>query len=223
MGARPAARRGAGHARRRLPPVAAEPGEPTPPAAPLAVLSPRVAADMFWLGRYAERAEGTARLLRAVTDRWADFQDSPEPAGRHALETLLRATTAVTATAPGFLGAGAGRRLAEPGAELVSLITDRDREGTLAFAVHRLTAAAQAVREQLSTDTWLVLGRLDDGARRAGRDHPGVDRPVRRAVPGAGRAAGAGRAVRREPGPGLGLVPARRRSPDRARPARRAC
>jgi uncharacterized circularly permuted ATP-grasp superfamily protein/uncharacterized alpha-E superfamily protein len=143
-----------------LPPVVTEPGEPTP-VAPPAVLSPRVAADMFWLGRYAERAEGTARLLRAVTDRWADFQDSPEPAGRHALETLLRATTAVTATAPGFLGAGAGRRLAEPGAELVSLITDRDREGTLAFAVHRLTAAAQAVREQLSTDTWLVLGRLD--------------------------------------------------------------
>src|SRR5262249_34661881 len=67
--------------------------EPAGPVAPLVVLSPRVAADMFWLGRYAERAEGTARLLRAVTDRWADFQSSPDPAGRHALEALLRATT----------------------------------------------------------------------------------------------------------------------------------
>ena len=27
--------------------------------------------------------------------------------------------------------------------------------------MHRLTTAAHAVREQLSTDTWLVLGRLD--------------------------------------------------------------
>jgi uncharacterized alpha-E superfamily protein len=139
-----------------------EPAEPVPVPAPPDVLSPRVAADLFWLGRYAERAEGTARLLRAVTDRWADFQSSPEPAGRYALETLLRATTAVTMTAPGFLGEDAAGRLAAPGPELVSLITNRERPGTLAYAVHRLTRAAQAVREQLSTDTWLVLGRLDD-------------------------------------------------------------
>ncbi len=49
-------------------------------------LSPRVAADLFWLGRYAERAEGTARLLRAVADRFADFRSSPEPAGGEVLE-----------------------------------------------------------------------------------------------------------------------------------------
>ncbi len=117
------------------------------------VLSARVAADLFWLGRYAERAEGTARLLRAVADRWADFQTTPEPAGGHALATLLRATTAVTLTAPGFGD--------DPGPGLLSLLTDRTRPGTLAHAVHRLIGAAQAVREQLSTDTWFVLGRLE--------------------------------------------------------------
>ncbi len=110
-------------------------------------LSPRVAADLFWLGRYAERAEGTARLLRAVADRFADFRSSPEPAGGEALDVLLRAATAVTAT--------------PEGTALHTLLTDRELPGTLAYAVHRLTAAAQAVREQLSTDTWLVLGRLD--------------------------------------------------------------
>jgi uncharacterized circularly permuted ATP-grasp superfamily protein/uncharacterized alpha-E superfamily protein len=110
-------------------------------------LSPRVAADLFWLGRYAERAEGTARLLRAVADRFADFHSSPEPAGGEALDVLLRAATAVTAT--------------PEGTPLHTLLTDRDLPGSLAYAVHRLTAAAQAVREQLSTDTWLVLGRLD--------------------------------------------------------------
>ena len=70
-----------------------------PPAAGAeAPLSPRVAADLFWLGRYAERAEGTARLLRAVADRFADFRSSPEPAGGEALDVLLRAATAVTTT-----------------------------------------------------------------------------------------------------------------------------
>ena len=66
-----------------------------------APLSPRVAADLFWLGRYAERAEGTARLLRAVADRFADFRSSPDPAGGEALGVLLRAATAVTTTPQG--------------------------------------------------------------------------------------------------------------------------
>lgn len=118
-------------------PLDAEPG----------TLSPRVAADLFWLGRYAERAEDTARLLRAVSDRLTDFQTSPDSAGGGALDVLLRATAAVTAT--------------PEGTDLFALVTDRNRPGTLAYAVHRLTGAAQAVREQLSTDTWLVLGRLD--------------------------------------------------------------
>lgn len=122
---------------------------------PADTLSPRVAADLFWLGRYAERAEDTARLLRAVADRWADFRTSPEDAGGRALEVLLRATSAVTATGPGFGGP-------DPGPELLALLTDRDRPGTLAHAVHRLVGAAQAVREQLSNDTWFVLGRLEE-------------------------------------------------------------
>lgn len=116
-------------------------------ADPVGALSPRVAADLFWLGRYAERAESTARLLRAVADRFADFRSSPEPAGGEALDVLLRAATTVTAT--------------PAGTSLHTLVTDRELPGTLAYAVHRLTAAAQSVREQLSTDTWLVLGRLE--------------------------------------------------------------
>lgn len=118
-----------------------------PPEVEPGSLSPRVAADLYWLGRYAERAEDTARLLRAVSDRITDFQTSPEPAGGGALEVLLRATATVTVT--------------PRGTDLFTLVTDRSRPGTLAYAVHRLTGAAQAVREQLSTDTWLVLGRLD--------------------------------------------------------------
>jgi uncharacterized circularly permuted ATP-grasp superfamily protein/uncharacterized alpha-E superfamily protein len=136
-------------------------------------LSPRVAADLFWLGRYAERAEGTARLLRAVADRFADFRSSPEPAGGEALDVLLRAATAVTAT--------------PKGTPLHTLLTDRELPGTLAYAVHRLTASAQAVREQLSTDTWLVLGRLESVLAQlaaAGPDGADASRALSRVLEG---------------------------------------
>jgi uncharacterized circularly permuted ATP-grasp superfamily protein/uncharacterized alpha-E superfamily protein len=135
--------------------------EATPSQMHPLTVSPRVTEDMFWLGRYAERAEDTARLLRAVTDRWSDFQSSPEPAGAEALTVLLEALTVVTATWPGFTGVEAGGRVRAPQGELASLLLDEHREGTLAYAVRRLTEVAGDVREQLSTDTWMVLGSVE--------------------------------------------------------------
>jgi uncharacterized circularly permuted ATP-grasp superfamily protein/uncharacterized alpha-E superfamily protein len=135
--------------------------EATPSQVHPLTVSPRVTEDMFWLGRYAERAEDTARLMRAVTDRWSDFQSSPEPAGAEALTVLLEGLTVVTGTWPGFAGAEAGGRVRAPQGELASLLLDEHREGTLAYAVRRLTEVAGDVREQLSTDTWMVLGSVE--------------------------------------------------------------
>lgn len=142
------------------------PGQPwvreaTPSQVLPLTVPPRVIENMFWLGRYAERAEETARLLRAVIDRWADFHGSPEPAAAGVLSVLLGTLTTVTATWPGFLGPDSPQRIAAPAAELSSLILDDTRAGSLAYAVRRLTEVAGDVREQLSTDTWLVLGSLD--------------------------------------------------------------
>ncbi|WP_019877826.1 circularly permuted type 2 ATP-grasp protein [Sporichthya polymorpha] len=135
--------------------------EATPSQVLPLTITPRVTEDMFWLGRYAERAEDTARLVRAVNDRWADFHHSPERTGAAALAVLLETLTRVTATTPGFLGVDADTRFAGRAGELLSLVLDEEREGTLAFAVRRLTEVSGDVREQLSTDTWLVLGGLE--------------------------------------------------------------
>ncbi len=126
------------------------------------VVSPRMAEDLFWLGRYTERAEATTRLLRTVRDRSGDFTHSPEPAGAACLSALLTVLTTVTATWPGFT---VESRRDDPQAELLALVVDATRPGTLAHSVHHLTAATQAVRDQLSPDTWLVLGSLDAALR----------------------------------------------------------
>jgi uncharacterized circularly permuted ATP-grasp superfamily protein/uncharacterized alpha-E superfamily protein len=144
--------------------------------------SPRVIEDMFWLGRYAERAEDTARLLRAVNDRWEDFHHSPEQHGAAALAVLLRTLSRVTGTAPGFSDVHARTRFRSRAGELRSLLLDEERPGTLAYAVRRLTALSGDVREQLSTDTWLVLGGLERDlhslAAQSGPDAPGADTPT---------------------------------------------
>ena len=121
-------------------------------------LSSRVAEDLFWLGRYAERAEDVARLLRVAFDLVGDHSRRPGSVGAASLAVMLRAVTGVTTTYPGFLEPGP---IAQPQPELVRLAVDPSRPGTLAHAVRHTLQSAQAVRELLSTDTWLVIGSLD--------------------------------------------------------------
>jgi uncharacterized circularly permuted ATP-grasp superfamily protein/uncharacterized alpha-E superfamily protein len=152
-------------------------GPPVAAVDPEASMSSRAAENLFWLGRYAERAEAMARLLRAVHDRRNDFQRGANPAGTECLAVLLSALTRVSATYPGFVGEGDAERLAAPGAELFALAVDEERPGTLAHAIRHLLGAAHAVRDQLSTDTWMVVGTLErevSGLRMTRPDRPAV-------------------------------------------------
>lgn len=125
---------------------------------PVGSMPSRAAENLFWLGRYAERSETLVRLLRVVADRRNDFSSDANPAGSACLAILLGALTSVTTTYPGFQDPG---RLASPGNEMFDLIVNESRRGTLAHSVRRLLDAAYAVRDQLSNDTWLVIGNLD--------------------------------------------------------------
>src|SRR5205823_6966067 len=89
-------------------------------------LPSRAADNLFWLGRYVQRAEDMVRLLRGILVRLTEksgLADVPE------LPTLLKAVTHLSQTLPGFVGAGSEARLAEPEGELFSLIFQRDRVG----------------------------------------------------------------------------------------------
>jgi len=118
----------------------------------------RVADNLFWAGRYAQRAEGAARVLREVLRRVLDVDAAPDDPY---VPSLLRAATAVTGTFPGFVGAGAAERIAAPEPELRAVLFDLRRTGSLRFNLAALVRAGRAVRDRFSTDTWQVISRLD--------------------------------------------------------------
>ncbi|MBS0264798.1 MAG: circularly permuted type 2 ATP-grasp protein [Planctomycetes bacterium] len=122
-------------------------------------LPSRVADNLFWLGRYAERAEGLARLLRAVLIRLIESSgqsDSPE------LPVLLRSVTSMSMSYPGFLGRDADAKLAEPEEELLAEVYDADRPGSMAGVLLALCRVAGAVRDRISRDMWRVVNDLAD-------------------------------------------------------------
>jgi uncharacterized alpha-E superfamily protein len=120
-------------------------------------LPSRVADALYWLGRYAERADGMIRLLRGILVRLTEhygLAEVPE------LPRLLQALTRISGTYPGFVGADADQQFRAPEAELRSLVFEAARAGSLAFHVQAVNRTASSVRDRLSADMWRALSRL---------------------------------------------------------------
>ena len=115
---------------------------------------PRVLSDLYWFGRYAERAEDLLRLLLAT--RTVAIETDLDVTSGRALEVLLQAVTHVSTTYPGFLS-----QQVEMMPEFRSLLLDRHRTGTAAQSLGALSMAAQGVRDQLSEDVWMVLAGIE--------------------------------------------------------------
>lgn len=122
----------------------------------VAGISPRTAENLFWMGRYAERAEDTVRALRVVADRWDDFHRRPRSTGGRALTVLLDGLTPAAVEDP---------RGSRQQPALRTLLLDRSAPGAVARSLRRLGSAAAAVRDQLSTDTFGPLARVDRALR----------------------------------------------------------
>ncbi|WP_329415912.1 circularly permuted type 2 ATP-grasp protein [Nocardia vinacea] len=62
------------------------------------VSSPRVLNDLFWMGRYSERAEAVVRLLIATHECYQDYRYRPWLQGADALPALMAALARTTGT-----------------------------------------------------------------------------------------------------------------------------
>jgi uncharacterized circularly permuted ATP-grasp superfamily protein/uncharacterized alpha-E superfamily protein len=129
------------------------------PSPTWAVSSPRVLSDLFWMGRYAERAENMARLLTVTRERYHEFRYRRELPGSECVPVLLTALGAITGT--GASDGDYAEMIATAPTTLWSLTADRHRSGSVAQSVERLGLSARAVRDQMSNDTWMVLAAVE--------------------------------------------------------------
>jgi uncharacterized circularly permuted ATP-grasp superfamily protein/uncharacterized alpha-E superfamily protein len=122
-------------------------------------LSSRVVENLYWFGRYCERCDATARLLRVALGRLLDDAPGEDPAGRGAIVALL-----------GRAGILAPEERAPDDAALVAALraalTDETRPG-LASGLRELANVASHLRERLSLDNWRTLNGMARRGRRA--------------------------------------------------------
>lgn len=120
-------------------------------------LPSRVVENLFWMGRYAERAESALRLLRTVFIQLNKTEKLPDAVCR----TLLGAVTHVTATYPGFTSLQP-ELLKNPEPEMIAIILDHRRLGSVANNLTAMIQSAEQVKEQLSSDTQRVINDIGD-------------------------------------------------------------
>ncbi|MEK1893282.1 MAG: circularly permuted type 2 ATP-grasp protein [Rhizobium sp.] len=101
-------------------------------------LPSRAADNLFWLGRYIERAEGALRILRAWHARFAEAADPSQP--------LLADVTAYLAA--------------------VDIDTEDAVPNTLLRNIDSAVYSASNIRDRFSPDGWLALTDLAKTARR---------------------------------------------------------
>ncbi len=123
----------------------------------MGILPSRAADNLFWLGRYLERAEATLRLIRSLAGRLSEDDPRAIDAGR-------------TAGRLAGLFVAWGAAPPNPGQDTIGLaavaLHSETQYGSALSLVRDARRAASFIRERLSPDTWRLINELDAGLTR---------------------------------------------------------
>lgn len=114
----------------------------------------RVADNMFWAGRYAERAEFISRILRLVLQ----FIETGESEETQVFRRLLSTLTNQLTPYPYDSSAEAFNALE---AEVLNVISGRMNQVSLVQTLFSLLRSVRSVRDRLSSDTWRIINIID--------------------------------------------------------------
>ena len=120
-------------------------------------ISTKRAENLFWMGRYLSRAITTARMIRfnlksmLNINRYDDNTNS-----KQTTKILNTALTHLTMCYPGFLD----EELKQPLAEIISLIKDKNRVGSLSFSLSLLSNLNASVKNLLTMEAWRIYEKM---------------------------------------------------------------
>ncbi|MBS0246554.1 MAG: circularly permuted type 2 ATP-grasp protein [Proteobacteria bacterium] len=113
------------------------------------MLQSRAADNLFWVGRYIERAEATLRLTRAMLNRLADASDIAGPL-----------VTSIAALLQNWSAAPLDPAFSPPTLVARSVLMNPDFAGALPRLTKAARRAASVIRERFSPDAWRAIDEL---------------------------------------------------------------
>jgi uncharacterized circularly permuted ATP-grasp superfamily protein/uncharacterized alpha-E superfamily protein len=113
------------------------------------LLPSRAADNLFWVGRYVERAEATLRLVRAMINRAAEADEAAAPviAGIVSLLEIWNAAADEKVVTPAVLIAR-------------GVLSRTDLAGSLPSLTAAARSAASVIRDRFSPDAWRAINDL---------------------------------------------------------------
>jgi len=115
----------------------------------------RAAENLFWLGRYTERAENSTRLAQ-ITLQCLGGEDQTSQPLLAWLSSMAVGNALVLDSVP---PATQARRVFERA--LIANLADTEQAASVGFNLRALKSAASAVRERLSQEQWHVIVRAE--------------------------------------------------------------
>ncbi len=125
-------------------------------------LPSRVADNLFWLGRLLDRAESTAKLVRATARLLVSEADVSSLVE---LPMLIRCLASQGQIEPGYALPEMRDQLPPVEDVLPHVAFDSSSEGSLRAVLNELCRLGSIVRDRLTRDTWRIIYRIDERFR----------------------------------------------------------
>jgi uncharacterized circularly permuted ATP-grasp superfamily protein/uncharacterized alpha-E superfamily protein len=129
------------------------------------VVPSRAADNLFWLGRYLERAEATLRLVRALATSLRDPTRGSSTV-LHSVERIQRLLWA--------WGATSQTARTQPARAAAEALQSEERFGSGLSLVRSAQRTATSLRERLSPDAWQVITEMTERLAQEVEDDDGV-------------------------------------------------
>jgi len=121
-------------------------------------LPSRVADNLFWLGRYAERVDCGVRLVRSLLPALSGEEDFGRAASMETVVRLLTGLRYLPETAPTM---PLGQQRWHLQKLLSELVYNQTRMSGIGWNLKQMRRSAWNLKERLSNDTWRVLQQLE--------------------------------------------------------------